>query len=98
MLVRQPPSQLALVMFGAAVVWSGIAPLTAQPPTGTSLPPTTSRPMWLGSASCGAASCHGGEGVMGQKGCEFNNWMARDKHRNAYSVLLTERSRNISRN
>ena len=85
-------------MFGAAVVWCGVAPLTGQPPAGEPLPPPTVRPLWLGSASCGAASCHGGEGVMGQKGCEFNNWMATDKHRNAYGVLLSERSKHISRN
>src|SRR5947209_3502886 len=96
---RQPLSPCCLAMFCAAVVWCGVVPLTAQPPRdGEPLPRPAVRPLWLGSASCGAASCHGGEGAMGQKGSEFHNWMAADKHHEAYGVLRSERSKHISRN
>ncbi len=53
---------------------------------------------YRGAGSCAAASCHGGSGSIGTKGCEYSSWMAKDKHVRAYEVLLTERSRIIEKN
>ena len=46
----------------------------------------------VGAMSCAAASCHGGLGQPGSKGSEFTTWALLDPHRQAYAVLLNERS------
>ncbi len=53
-------------------------------------------PKFVGSSSCAAAACHGG--LAGHKviGSEFPLWAARDPHAQAYSVLLTDLSKQMA--
>jgi hypothetical protein len=53
----------------------------------------------LGVASCASATCHGAAtpapgGVVGHD--EYTTWQTRDKHANAYNLLLTDQSRRIA--
>lgn len=55
----------------------------------------------LGVATCASATCHGAvapepRGVVLQN--EYTTWQTRDKHANAYNLLLNEQSRRIARN
>ncbi len=52
------------------------------------------QPSLIGSASCSAASCHGG---TQPKKDEFTTWATKDKHSRAYGVLFDERSRKMAK-
>lgn len=52
------------------------------------------QPSLIGSASCSAASCHGG---TQPKKDEFTVWATKDKHSRAYGVLFEERSRKMAK-
>ena len=75
-----------------AVLWLAAAPAGAEPPA----PP----PVHLGVATCGGSNCHGaserpaGSSVPGN---EYVIWSKRDKHRQAYTVLLDERAVRMAR-
>lgn len=52
-------------------------------------------PKYMGSASCAASNCHGGDSLKGIVGSEHSIWLQKDPHANAYDVLLNEQSRNM---
>jgi hypothetical protein len=52
---------------------------------------------YTGAIGCAAAACHNAGGTLGRPGNEFATW-ARDPHAKAYSVLLNDQSKAISRN
>jgi hypothetical protein len=56
------------------------------------------KPRLLGAASCASAACHNAGGPAGSKRSEYTTWLTKDKHSQAYAVLLTERSRTIESN
>ena len=67
------------------------------------LPPVPhhDKAMHLGVATCASATCHGAVtpaqgGVVLQN--EYTTWQTRDKHANAYNLLLNEQSQRIARN
>jgi hypothetical protein len=69
----------------AALWWLGLAPAGAEPPA--------TDQVHLGVATCSGGNCHGaterpaGSAVPGN---EYITWSKRDKHRQAYTVLLEE--------
>src|SRR5436305_159751 len=75
-----------------AISWLLSAPVIAQTPAPDA--------MHLGVATCGGGNCHGaterptGSSVAGN---EYIIWSKRDKHRQAYTVLLEERSLRMAR-
>jgi hypothetical protein len=75
-----------------ALLWLAIPPAGAQSPT--------VQPLHLGVATCSGSNCHGaserpaGSAVPGN---EYIIWSKRDKHRQAYTVLLEERAIRMAR-
>jgi hypothetical protein len=63
-------------------------------------PPVASRQFALqGVASCASTACHGRNGPQASKRSEYTTWMTQhDKHLEAYTVLLNDRSRRIEKN
>jgi hypothetical protein len=55
-------------------------------------------PIWVGTGSCAAASCHGGRAPLALKGSEYSFSQAYDPHTRAYSVLFEDRSKLIEKN
>jgi hypothetical protein len=54
---------------------------------------------WRGNASCASNACHGATSSTADAAHRaYTTWMGKDKHVQAYDVLLTERSRIIERN
>lgn len=55
---------------------------------------------FAGNLSCSATSCHGGvtprDAVIERN--EYSQWLAHDRHRNAYQVLLGDRAKIIAKN
>jgi hypothetical protein len=86
------------VAYPASHAWAqeGVAVPTPVAEGGVAVAPVA--PKTLGSASCSASNCHGGTGRPGSKGSEFTTWVLQDPHRQAYKVLLDERSRTIAAN
>ncbi len=52
---------------------------------------------YVGTNSCAAANCHGGDGSGPRWTSSYSDWVQRDKHARAYTVLLGERSRRMVR-
>ena len=52
---------------------------------------------FVGTNSCAAANCHGGDGSGPRWASSYSDWVQRDKHARAYTVLLNERSRRMVR-
>ena len=52
---------------------------------------------WMGTASCGASACHGGDGPQGSKGCEYSTWAESDPHARGYQSLFSARSIRIAK-
>lgn len=52
-------------------------------------------PKYVGSASCAASNCHGGDSLNGIVGSEHSIWIQKDPHANSYDVLLNEQSRHM---
>jgi hypothetical protein len=54
----------------------------------------------VGSAGCSARACHGGIEPLDQpvRRNEYTTWLTRDKHAEAYQVLLSDRSQRIEKN
>ncbi|MCA9070968.1 MAG: hypothetical protein KDA84_18705, partial [Planctomycetaceae bacterium] len=52
-------------------------------------------PKYVGSASCAASNCHGGDSLKGIVGSEHSIWLQKDPHANSYDVLLNETSRHM---
>ncbi len=53
-------------------------------------PPASFR--YMGSASCAAVDCHGGDPLRGVVRAEHGAWIGRDAHAGAFSLLYSERS------
>lgn len=86
----------ALLISGG--VWYAVAPQSTALPvisTTNDVSYPLARAGVVGSTSCSAASCHGGDGVRLTPGTEHTTWAAFDPHRNAYSVLFSDRSRRM---
>src|SRR5258708_15256093 len=82
---------------GAAAVIGALIWLAA-PPAGAQSP--ASAATHLGVASCSGSNCHGAsEPQAGARipGNEYVVWSKRDKHRQAYTLLLEERALRIAR-
>lgn len=82
-----------------AGIWLAVTPAAVAaddfPPV-----PQYGRALHLGVATCASATCHGAaiptpEGVVLQN--EYTIWQTRDKHADAYNVLLNARSGRIAR-
>jgi hypothetical protein len=71
---------------------TGLSPETSSSLRASS-PPVAANA--VGAGSCSASGCHGAPREQGIKGSEYSVWAASDKHASAYSVLFTERSRQI---
>jgi hypothetical protein len=54
--------------------------------------------IWLGTASCSAAACHGGNNSRGSAGSEYMTWLTYDPHARAYEDLLGQLGRQIGAN
>ena len=52
---------------------------------------------YVGTNSCAAANCHGGDGSGPPWTSSYSDWVQRDRHARAYTVLLGERSRRMVR-
>ncbi len=52
---------------------------------------------YVGTNSCAAANCHGGDGSGPRWASSYSDWVQRDKHARSYTVLLNERSRRMVR-
>ena len=74
-------------------------PLDLPTPLPASHAATTDRPhrpfAYLGVGSCSAEACHGGKSNPGQRGAECLTWLKNDPHASAYTVLTSERSKEI---
>src|SRR5262245_60798988 len=56
---------------------------------------------YLGTGTCAASGCHGGVVPKKSEYClqdEYTQWMAHDKHTQAFSVLWGERAQKMARN
>ena len=51
---------------------------------------------FVGTNSCAAANCHGGDGSGPSWSSSYSDWIQRDRHARSYSVLLGERSRRMA--
>ncbi|MFO0852133.1 MAG: multiheme c-type cytochrome [Gemmataceae bacterium] len=81
---------------GVIALTGPVRPTTAAPvvqPAGPSIAPARV----VGSPSCAAASCHGGDGPKGAAGSEYGTVTAADPHRRAFAVLFQERSERMVR-
>ena len=79
----------------AASFLSAASSPTAAGPAPSAAPESNPHARWEGLGSCASTACHGStEGRI--KGGEYSVWMDRDPHRNAYTVLLNDRSQRIS--
>jgi hypothetical protein len=61
-------------------------------------PPPRAVPAWKGSTSCAATACHGSGGGDSTRHSEYTIWATRDRHADAYNVLLEKRSQIIECN
>ena len=52
---------------------------------------------YVGTNSCAASNCHGGDGSGPSWSSSYSDWVQRDSHARSYTVLLRERSRRIVR-
>lgn len=52
-------------------------------------------PRYVGTNSCAAANCHGGDGTGPRWSSSYSDWIQRDSHSRSYSVLLGDRSRRM---
>src|SRR5262245_22809370 len=78
--------------FGA-LVWLALSPAYAQSPVADNRG-------HIGVASCSGSNCHGATErptASAVPGNEYLIWSKRDKHRNAYAVLLEERAVRMAR-
>ncbi len=50
---------------------------------------------YVGTNSCAAANCHGGDGSGPSWSSSYSDWVQRDSHARSFSVLLGDRSRAI---
>lgn len=75
-----------------------VKPVNAEPREPETLPRPRPKLTWQASTSCASTACHGGNVGTAPHGCEYTFWASRDRHANAYTVLLEERSRIIERN
>jgi hypothetical protein len=91
-------ARIVLLTTCAALAWLAFA-LSQPAPTGAS-PPTPAHPVagFQGTASCSGRACHGAVGGDGPHRREYTLWALHDPHRDAYDVLLTERSRQMLKN
>ncbi|MBI3411065.1 MAG: hypothetical protein HY040_22250 [Planctomycetes bacterium] len=94
--MRSRWTTVALAGLSTLLVLRGITPRPALD-AGADLenPSHTLRAAFLGPASCGTASCHGGNGEV--QGSELSIWLVRDPHARSGETLLQERSRAILR-
>ena len=86
---------LAVAAVAAISLWLS-ASAGAQPAL-----PISDRDAHMGVATCSGSTCHGAVAAMPGIGImqnEFVTWQRRDKHAEAYKVLLNERSKRIARN
>lgn len=82
---------------GVIALTGPVRPTAAAPvaqPSGVRIAPARV----VGSPSCAAASCHGGDGPKGAAGSEHGTITAADPHRRAFAVLYQERSERMVRN
>lgn len=86
----------ALVAGGAVALTRPARPTVAAAPAPVGRGVTPARV--VGSPSCAAASCHGGDGPKGAVGSEHGTVAAHDPHRRAFAVLFQERSERMVRN
>ncbi len=95
---------LAATVILVAVAWAaaGRSHSADAKPYGSPAPSSQSTPAALSSASCAAASCHGG-GKPGQVGSEHSTFctdltsVASDPHAKAFAILFNDDSSRISR-
>ena len=76
-------------------------PLLAAAFAFSSEPAQEGRPQALGSGSCASGHCHGSQAAVQGRNIlqnEFRIWSAQDRHAQAYSVLLEQRSQRIAAN
>ena len=52
---------------------------------------------YVGTNSCAAANCHGGDGSGKTWTSSYSDWVQRDKHARSFTVLLGDRSRRIAK-
>jgi hypothetical protein len=86
---------VALCTLGLALAMNGTNSTEAQP-----LPealPANNAHQFVGVGSCTAAGCHGDGNPDAIVGSEYNIWISRDPHANAYSDLFNERSQRMVR-
>ena len=79
----------AVVLTFAAMAWFAVG---SDQPVSTDRGERIATAKVVGSNSCAAASCHGGDGRKGAVGSEHTTWADYDPHHNAYRVLFQERS------
>jgi hypothetical protein len=84
---------------GVVLIWrpptDHVAAQTPPPSSGEEMLPAPAKSpphRWVGTASCGAASCHGRTAPPGSVGAEYTTFITRDPHAKAYEVLFDERS------
>jgi hypothetical protein len=102
-----------MILLGLAGAWAlstgpGVAQVSpsegavAAPPREASVvAPAPPRGRYLGEASCASSSCHGAtqpRQVFRVRQDEYQTWLKKDRHSQAYGSLLEERSRLIARN
>ncbi len=85
------PARLVTLCLWAASWHASSSPhcLGAQPELLPAPSPTFG---YVGSASCAAADCHGGDPLRGAQRSEHGVWVSRDTHAGAFSTLYSKRS------
>jgi hypothetical protein len=87
------------LLFGVSLVliwwYAGWAGAKTAPRGPEVLPQPRSSLQYLGSGSCAAAACHGGDDPQGHWRSAHQTWITRDVHARAYQVLFNEQSRRI---